>query len=156
MVAKHPNENERSSICTVPPFNIEFVKLCCSCTNSDIEKISAAKNDSQHTLFLTVCRTLEPNVNVYTVSNLHPDGGKIGIGNSYLNVLLKFSKILRVHSVFHDAFGLMSSTFKVGPGYCYGVSGGLGDFFAFGHVTGIIYWTMISVFNRNLFNRIIV
>ena len=151
--AKHPNKTtgRRGS----PAFGLAFVKQCCN-DGEVVDVISVLTGDRQHALFLTVCKNIDPSVNLYAVSELYPAGGKIGLGNSYLNEVFKFSKILRVHAAFHDAFGLMLRTFKVGPGYCYGLSIGLPECFVFGHVTGLVYWTTMFLFNRDLFDRIIV
>ena len=34
-----------------------------------------------------------------------PFGGLIGYGNSYLDSLTRYSKVFRLHAIFHDAAG---------------------------------------------------
>lgn len=111
--------------------------------------------DPQHALFLVVCKILSPDINIETISKMAPHGGKIGIGDSYLNSLLKYSKVLRLHAGFHDAFGFMKSNFNIGPGYCYMVHW-LPNNCLLGHITGILYCLRMKLFANNDFETIIV
>jgi hypothetical protein len=67
---------------------------------------SRTEGYNQHLLFLHVCLTLHPDMDVEQFSKKHPHGGKIGIGNSWLNTIFKRCKMLRLHAAFHDAVGV--------------------------------------------------
>lgn len=133
-------------------FSVFFIKRCCILLNA--HHSPPFTRNAQHRLFLIVCKILCPSVDVIAISRIYPDGGKIGIGDSYLNRLFKFCKILRLHAAFHDAFGLMRNTFNIGPGYCYATTAGLPNICFLGHITGIIYWLKIFLFHRDLFDNI--
>ena len=111
--------------------------------------------DQQHALFLVICNILnkDENYDVVDISCLARDGGKIGIGDSWLNVFLKFSKVLRVHAAFHDAFGFMKTQFNVGPGYCY-LFPCLPNNCLLGHISGICYWLKLRMFSNEIFKNI--
>ena len=61
------------------------------------------------------CLYLDGTIDLYEVNSRAPFGGKIGAGDS---ILLKyFSKVSRLHPIFHDAYGYIRSNKIVGPGY---------------------------------------
>lgn len=110
--------------------------------------------DKQHLLFLIVCKMLCPELDVTIVSAEHPHGGKIGIGNSYLNCVFRYSKILRLHAAFHDAFGLTRRLYNIGPGYGYASPIALPNICFLGHISGLMFWLMVFTFHRRLYNLI--
>ena len=69
--------------------------------------------------FLAACKHYSPTVDVETLSNETPYGGLIGIGDSSLERLFNFSKVLRLHAALHDASGCIFERERKGPGYCY-------------------------------------
>ena len=81
------------------------------------------KNSTTKNAFLAVCRYIDENVDLREVNAKAPFGGKIGPGDSKLDNYLKFSKVLRLHAIFHDAHGYMRSFEEVGPGYVYSHEG---------------------------------
>jgi hypothetical protein len=108
----------------------------------------------QHLLFLTACLMLKPDMDPEQFSKKHPHGGKIGIGNSWLNMFFKHSKILRLHAVFHDAFGVMKTEYNIGPGYCYAALNKRPNICFMGHGTGIGFWLYMFIFHRALYKLI--
>ena len=46
-------------------------------------------------------------------------GGLIGNGNSYLDSVFRYSKVIRLHAILHDAAGAVRAHSGKGPGYCY-------------------------------------
>lgn len=72
-----------------------------------------------------------------------PYGGMIGCGDSFLEDLLKGSKLLRVHAAFHDAFGFCKTEFNKGPGYSY-IIPFLWNSCLIGHISGLSYWWIFS------------
>ena len=69
------------------------------------------ENPVSKNAFLTVCRLIDNSKDIEDINSLCPYGGIIGPGNSCLNNYLYFSKIIRVHAIFHDAFGFMKTTY---------------------------------------------
>lgn len=138
-------------VCGCSNVTTPFVKKCCDVMVKDTFSFAVNR---QHLLFLAVCKVLHPSVDIYVISANNPSGGKIGIGDSYLNVLLSRFKIFRLHAAFHDAFGMMKSQYNIGPGYCYALSNRLPNLCFLGHITGLCYWLKIYLFNRTLFTTI--
>ena len=60
----------------------------------------------RHDGFLTVCLSLKSELSIPDICVDVPYGGIIGMGRSPLENVLNFSKIMRVHAVFHDAYGI--------------------------------------------------
>ena len=79
------------------------------------------KNTTFKNAFLAVCLYLDETIDLYEVNSRAPFGGEIGAGDSLLHKYLKFSKISRLHPIFHDAYGYMRkrNNKNVGPGYVY-------------------------------------
>ena len=111
------------------------------------------KNNTTKNAFLAVCRYLDENVDLREINERAPSGGKIGPGDSNLDKYLKFSKIMRLHAIFHDAHGYMRSFENVGPGYVYTMSKSpyFHNNMLLGHFSGIAYWTFVKFFDKNLF-----
>ena len=112
------------------------------------------KNTTTKNAFLAVCRYLDENVDLRLVNERAPSGGKIGPGDSKLDKYFRFSKIMRLHAIFHDAHGYMRSFENVGPGYVYTMTDSqyFHNSMFFGHFSGIAYWTMIKLFHRKHFD----
>ena len=75
------------------------------------------KNTTSKNAFPAVCLYLDETIDLHEVNARAPFGGKIGAGDSLLHNYLMFSKTSRMHAIFHDAYGYMSSNKNVGPGY---------------------------------------
>ena len=65
-------------------------------------------------------------------------GGLIGYGNSYLDSVFRYSKVLRLHVILHDAAGAERAQSGKGPGYCYMIGRGTNSYLL-GHVTGLLF-----------------
>ena len=111
------------------------------------------ENPVSKNAFLTVCRLIDNSKDIEDINSLCPYGGIIGPGNSCLNNYLYFSKIIRVHAIFHDAFGFMKTTYDTGPGYIYMLPN-LPNHFLLGHISGIAYWSFVKIVNSNLFDKL--
>ena len=83
-----------------------------------------------------------------------PHGGKIGPGNSCLNVCLRFSKIIRLHAVLHDAAGYMLVNYNVGPGYTYASCCCKSRCPYLGQVTGVFYCIGLKIRHPSHFRRL--
>ena len=104
------------------------------------------KNTTSKNAFLTVCLYLDAAIGLHEVNSRAPFGGKIGTGDSLLHNYLKFSKVLRMHAISHDAHGFMRSVHNVGPGYVYTITTEkyLRNSMLLGHIWGILFWTLIN------------
>ena len=51
-------------------------------------------------------------------------GGTNGYGNSYLEFLFRYFKIVRLHAILHNAAGALRAHSGKGPGYCYMIGRG--------------------------------
>ena len=112
------------------------------------------KNSTTKNAFLAVCRYIDENVDLKKVNAKAPFGGKIGPGDSKLDNYLNCSKILKLHAIFHDAYGYMRSFENVGPGYVYTVTKAQSfrNNMLLGHFSGISYWIFAKLFHREHFD----
>ena len=77
------------------------------------------RNTTSKNSFLAVCLYVDKTIDLNEVISRAPCAGNIGAGDSLLHNYLKFSKSLRMHSIFHDAYGFMRIVNSVGPGFVY-------------------------------------
>jgi hypothetical protein len=105
-------------------------------------------------LFHIVCeQILRDDYDEKTINQEVPYGSRIGMGNSYLDVVLSKVKIFRLHAAFHDALGHCKMKYDKGPGYSYIFHLPINSCFL-GHVTGLLYWLYSFFFQRRLYNRL--
>ena len=94
-------------------------------------------------LFHAVCQELlGDDYDRDTIKKEVPYGSIIGIGNSYLDIILGKIKLFRIHAAYHDAFGYCKARYDKGSGYSYIIRVPFNSCFL-GHVTGIMYWFSI-------------
>ncbi len=105
------------------------------------------ENTKRKNYFLAACLLLDKNCDVFEVNIDCPHGGTIGIGNSKLHHILKYSKVLRLHAIFHDAAGFMKAQHDIGPGYCYLFSNFPINSCFLGHISGITYCLYLKLFS---------
>ena len=79
-----------------------------------------------------------------------PFGGLIGYGNSYLDSLLCYSKVFRLHAILHDAAGAVRSHTGKGPGYCYMIGQGRNSCLL-NDVTGLLFCLQVKLFLPSIF-----
>ena len=101
-------------------------------------------NTTSKNAFLAICSFVDPRCDNELVNKLAPFGGIIGPGDSFLHKYLKHFKILRIHAIFHDAFGFMKEEFDIGPGYVYTFLN-FPNHFLLGHISGILYWSFFRL-----------
>ena len=77
------------------------------------------ENTKRRNYFLAVCQSLDKSVDLNKINREAPFGGLIGVGDSKLEKLLKWSKNFRLHARFYDAAGYLKTNLNIGPGYCY-------------------------------------
>ena len=78
-------------------------------------------------------------------------GGLIGYGSSYLDSVFRYSKVLRLHAILHDAAGALRAQSGKGPGYCYMIRRGPNSCLL-GHVTGLLFCPNVKIFLSSIFN----
>ena len=113
------------------------------------------KNTTSKNAFLAVCLFLNGTIDLDEVNSRAPFGSKIGAGDSPVHKYLKFSKIIRMHTVFHDAYGYMRSNKNVGPGYVCTLTTEkyFRNSMLLGHISGILYWTLMKFFDSQRFDN---
>ena len=77
-------------------------------------------------------------------------GGTIGYGDSYLDVVFRYSKVFRLHAIIHDAAGAVRVHSGEGPGYCYMIGRGPNSCLL-GHVTGLLFCLYVKIFLPSIF-----
>ena len=102
-----------------------------------------------------VCLYLDATIDLHKEKSRAPLRGKIGAGDSLQHIYLNFSKILRMHAIFHNAHGFMNSVNNVGPGYVYTITTEkyFGNSMLLGHISGILIWTFMKIFNSHNFDK---
>ena len=93
--------------------------FCCYCYSIllGIETLfSLQKQHSEEKVFLSVFHCLDPKISLREMNELYPHGGLIGYGDSYLDSVLRYSKVFRLHAILHDAGGAVYTEKRKGPG----------------------------------------
>ena len=112
-------------------------------------------NTTPKNAFLAVSLYLDETMDLHEVNSRAPFEGKIGAGDSIVHKNLNFSKILRMHAIFHDAYGYMRSSKNFGPGLVYTLTTEkfLRNSMLLGHILGILHWTLMKFFNSQRFDN---
>ena len=118
------------------------LKLCSPFRNNTVRK----------NLFLSVCHCLDPKISLREMNELYPHGGLIGYADSYLDSVLRYSKVFRLHAILHDAAGAVYTEKRKGRGYCYMIGRGPNSCL-FGHITGLLFCLYLKFFFPSIFNR---
>ena len=120
-------------------------------------------NAAEKNAFLAVCQMKHKVISVDFANTNCPFGGQIGPGHSILHQFFKWSKVFRMHAIFHDAYGYLQTSFHVGPGYIYvpGTNRDSNHFVScklnycwLGHLSGIGYWLWYKSFKRKQFDTL--
>ena len=80
-------------------------------------------------------------------------GGTVGYGDSYLDSVFRYSKVIRQDAKIHDAAGAVRLQTGKGPGYCYLIGRGP-SCCLLGHVTGLFICLYGKVFLPSILNLI--
>ena len=107
--------------------------------------------DIRRKYFLAACVHFDSNIPTDLATKLRPYGGLIGIENSRLDNYLKYSKVLRLHAILHDAAGFVKDLNSKGPGYCYAIDYSANSCFM-GHVSGIAFCLFLKIFPPDIFH----
>ena len=101
-------------------------------------KMSFEHNFVRKNLFVSARFCWDSSFFLCELDQKFPFGGLIGNGNSYLDSVFRYSKVLRLHAILHDAAGAVRLETDKGPGYCYMI-GRRANSCLLGHVTGLLF-----------------
>ena len=116
-------------------------------------KLSSRHISSRKNLFLSACDIWNDKVSLREMDQNIPFGGLIGYGNSYLDSILCYSKVFRLHAILHDAAGAVRSHTGKVPGNCYMIGQGPNSCLL-GHVTGQLFCLHVKILVPSIFNSV--
>ena len=115
--------------------------------------MSFEHNSVRKTLFLSACFCRDSRLSLREMNQNFKFCGLIGYGNSYLDSVYRYSKVIRLHAVLHDAAGAVRSHSGEGPGY-YCMIGRGPKSSLLGHVTGLLFCLYVKLFLPSIFNSV--
>ena len=127
------------------------------------EKVLSLRGNINYThisyrqLYFVAARSLlDPEVDGEVAFKFKPSGGFIGIDISRLELLLKRSKVIRLHAraALHDAAGFIKDCRNKGPGYVYAFRFSPLNNCLFEHLTGILFILSVKVLHSHLFREL--
>ena len=116
-------------------------------------KMAIENNRACKNLLLSVCFCWDSRLSLREMDQKYKIGGNIGYGNSCLDFVFRYSKVIRVHAILHDAAGAVRSHSGKGPGYCYTIGRGPNSCLL-GHVTGLLFCLYVKFFLPSIFNSV--
>ena len=116
-------------------------------------KMSFENNSVRKNLFLSACFCWDSTLPLREMDQNFIFGGLIGYGNSCLYSVFRYSKVVRLHAILHDAAGEVRSHSGKGPGYCF-LTGRGPNSSLLGHVTGLIVRLYVKIFLPSIFNSV--
>ena len=111
------------------------------------------KNTWRKKTFLAVCYSKNNEINLQFLTQFAELGGLIRPGESQMDHFFICSKIFGLHAIFLDAVGFMRSTYIVGPGYVYALSGTplFANNMLLRHITGLTYWIVLKLKKNSIY-----
>ena len=116
-------------------------------------KMSFEHNSVRRNLFLNACFCWDSRLSLREMGQKFKFGGLIGVGNSCLDSVIRYSKVFRLHAILHDAAGAVQSQSGKGPGYCYLIGRGPNSCLL-GHVTELPFCLYVKIFLPSIFNSV--
>ena len=116
-------------------------------------KMSFEHKSVRKTLFLSACFCWDSGVSLHEMDQNYKFGGLIGYGNSRLDSAFRYSKVLRLHAILHDAAGAVRAHCGKVPGYCYMIGRGQ-TFCLLCHVTGLLFCLYVKLFLTSIFKSV--
>ena len=116
-------------------------------------KITFEHNSVRKNLFLRACFCWDSRLSLHEMDQKFKFGGLIGYGNSFLDSVFRYSKVLRLHAKLHDAAGALRSQSGKGPGYCNMIGRGPNSYLL-GHMTGLRFCFYVKLFLHSIFNSV--
>ena len=116
-------------------------------------KMSFGHKSVRKNLFLSGCFCWDSSLSLHEMDQKFKFGGLIVYGNSHLDSVFRYSKVIRLHAKLHDAAGAVRSHSGKGPRYCYMIGRGPNSCLL-GHVTGLLFCLYGKLFLPSLFNSV--
>ena len=116
-------------------------------------EMSLEHNSVRENLFLSACFCWDSGLSLRELNQKFNFGGLIGYGNSYLDSVFRYSKVIRLHAILHDATGAVRSHSGKGPSYCYMIGRGSNSCLL-GHVTGLLFCLYVKTVLSSIFNSV--
>ena len=116
-------------------------------------KKSFEHNSVRKNLFLSACFCWDSRLYLRKTDQKFKFGGTIGYGDSYLDTVFRYSKVLRLHPTLHDAAAAVRLQTGKGPGYCHMIGRGP-KCCLLGHVTALLFCLYVQIFLPSSFNLI--
>ena len=104
--------------------------------------------------FVAACVLLDPEIDGEIALKFRPYGGSMGVDNSRLDPLLKYSKVLRLHAALNDAAGFVKDCRNKGTAYVYAFRYSTINNCLFRHLTGILFVLSVKIFHSQLFREL--
>ena len=117
------------------------------------QKISFGHKSARKNSLLSACFIWNDEVSLREMDQKFPFGGLSGYGNSYLDSILFYSKVLRLHAILHHAAGAVRSHTGKGPGYCFMIGQGP-NLCLISHVTGLMICIYVKTFVPSIFDSV--
>ena len=102
-------------------------------------------------MFAKTCFDVHVSVGILSLSEMDQKfkfGGLVGYGNFYLDSILCYSNVFRVHAILHDAAEAVRAHSGKGPGYCYMIGRGPISCLL-GHATGLLFCLYVKLSARH-------
>ena len=117
-------------------------------------KMSFEHNSVRKNLFLSACFCWDSRLSLRKMDQKFPSGGLIGYRNSYLDSILRYLKVFRLHAILHDVAGADRSHTGKGPAYSYMIPRRL-NFCLLGHVTRLLLFCLyVKIFVHSIINSV--
>ena len=116
-------------------------------------KMSFEHNSVRNNLFLNACFCWDSGLSLREMDQKFNIGGLIGYGNSCLDSVFRYSKVLRLHAILHDAAGAVRSHTGKGRGYCYMIGRGPNSCLL-RHVTALLFCLHVKIFLPSIFTSV--
>ena len=116
-------------------------------------KTSFEHNSVRKNLFLSAYFCWDSSLSLRELDQKFKFGGLLGYVNSCLDSVFRYSKVLRLHAILHDAAGSVRSQTRKGPGYCYMIGRGPNSCLL-GQVTGPLFCLYVKLFLPSIFESV--
>ena len=116
-------------------------------------KMSFENNSVRKNLFLNACFCWDSGYSLRRMDQKFKFGGLIGYGNSCLDSVFRYFKVIRLHAILHDTAGAVRAHNGKGPCYCYMIGRGP-NLCLLGHMTGLLFCLYVKLFLPPIFNSV--
>ena len=137
---------------------VNFIKNGCSFPHEHFPivpgmKLSFEHNSVRKNPFLSACFCWDSRLCLREMDQKIKFGRTIGYGDSYLDSVIGYFKLFRLHAILHDAAGAIRLQTVKGLGYCHMI-GRRPNYCLLGHVTGLLFCLYVKIFLTSIFNII--